>query len=255
MISEPRYGIIKWLFSPQEENNNMAFRYYSADRVRLKRPEFRGTDEELQNTIDDMSLLYNSAIREVETKLQILSDDFDKKHSYMPIHHIHSRLKSFDSILEKADRYGIEDPINNIDEIKREVLDIAGIRVVCNYEEDLHRMANLLLRQEDIELIRMKDYCDKPKPSGYRSLHVVIAVPVYLVNRKKIIPVEVQFRSIMMDAWATLEHELRYKNRGNLAYDTRMGLKECADALHEVDEKMSHIRHQVLNDENEYSNY
>lgn len=233
----------------------MAFRYYSADRIREKLSEYKGTDEELQDIIDDVSLLYNSAIREVETKLQILSDDFDKKHSYMPIHHIHSRLKSLDSILEKAKRYGIEDPVNNIDQIKREVLDIAGIRVVCNYEEDLHRMANLLLGQEDIELIRMKDYCDKPKESGYRSLHVVISLPVYLVNRKKIVPVEVQFRSIMMDAWATLEHELRYKNKDNLLYNARMGLRECADSLHEVDEKMSRIRHYVLNDENEYSNY
>ena len=108
----------------------MPFRYYHADRIREKMPEYKGTDEELQETIDDISLLYNSAIREVETKLQILSDDFDKKHSYMPIHHIQSRLKTFESILEKASRYGIVDPLNNIDRIKREILDIAGIRVI-----------------------------------------------------------------------------------------------------------------------------
>ena len=233
----------------------MSFRYYNADRVREKMPDYRGTDEELQDVIDDVSLLYNSAIMEVETKLQILSDDFDKKHSYMPIHHIHSRLKSFDSILEKAVRYGIEDPINNIDVIKREILDIAGVRVVCNYEEDLHTMVNLLLKQEDIVLIRMKDYCDRPKESGYRSLHVVVAVPVYLVNRKQIVPVEMQFRSVLMDAWASLEHELRYKNKGKLSQDISDSLKECAQTLHDVDEKMSHVRHYVLNDENEYSNY
>ena len=233
----------------------MSFRYYNADRVREKMPDYRGTDEELQDVIDDVSLLYNSAIKEVETKLQILSDDFDKKHSYMPIHHIHSRLKSFDSILEKAVRYGIEDPINNIDVIKREILDIAGVRVVCNYEEDLHTMVNLLLKQEDIVLIRMKDYCDRPKESGYRSLHVVVAVPVYLVNRKQIVPVEMQFRSVLMDAWASLEHELRYKNKGKLSQDISDSLKECAQTLHDVDEKMSHVRHYVLNDENEYSNY
>ena len=202
----------------------MPFRYYHADRIREKMPEYKGTDEELQETIDDISLLYNSAIREVETKLQILSDDFDKKHSYMPIHHIQSRLKTFESILEKASRYGIVDPLNNIDRIKREILDIAGIRVICNYEEDLHTMSGLLLSQEDIELIRMKDYCNSPKESGYRSLHMVVAVPVYLVNRKKIVPVEVQFRSIAMDAWASLEHELRYKNKGSLA-------AEIVDAL------------------------
>ena len=233
----------------------MSFRYYYADRVREKMPEYRGTDEELQDAIDDLSLLYQSAIREVETKLQILSDDFDKKHSYMPIHHIQSRLKSFDSILEKASRYGIVDPLNNIDRIRREILDIAGIRVICNYEEDLHTMSGLLLAQEDIELIRMKDYCNLPKESGYRSLHMVVSVPVYLVNRKKIVPVELLFRSIAMDAWASLEHELRYKNKGTLSDDIVDALKECAQTLHEVDERMSRIRHHVLNDENEYSQY
>ncbi len=233
----------------------MPFRYYHADRIREKMPEYKGTDEELQEIIDDISLQYNSAIREVETKLQILSDDFDKKHSYMPIHHIQSRLKSFDSILEKASRYGIVDPLNNIDRIRREILDIAGIRVICNYEEDLHTMSGLLLAQEDIELIRMKDYCNSPKESGYRSLHMVVAVPVYLVNRKKIVPVELQFRSIAMDAWASLEHELRYKNKGTLSDDIVDALKECAQTLHEVDERMSRIRHHVLNDENEYSQY
>lgn len=233
----------------------MSFRYYQADRVREKMPEYRGTDEELQDAIDDLSLLYQSAIMEMETKLKILSDDFDKKHSYMPIHHIHTRLKTIESIMEKAHRYGIEDPINNIDEIKREILDIAGVRVVCNYEEDLHTMANLLLKQEDIELIRMKDYCRNPKESGYRSLHIVVALPVYLVNRKKIVPVEVQFRSIAMDAWASLEHELRYKNKDKMSWEITEGLKECAETLHEVDERLSQIRHKVLNDENEYSNY
>lgn len=233
----------------------MPFRYYHADRIREKMPEYKGTDEELQETIEDISLLYNSAIREVETKLQILSDDFDKKHSYMPIHHIQSRLKTFESILEKASRYGIVDPLNNIDRIKREILDIAGIRVICNYEEDLHTMSGLLLSQEDIELIRMKDYCNSPKESGYRSLHMVVAVPVYLVNRKKIVPVEVQFRSIAMDAWASLEHELRYKNKGSLAAEIVDALKACAEDLHEVDERMSRIRHHVLNDESEYSQY
>jgi putative GTP pyrophosphokinase len=233
----------------------MPFRYYYADRIREKMPEYKGTDEELQKAIDDVSLLYNSAIREVETKLQILSDDFEKKHSYMPIHHIQSRLKTVESIMEKANRYGIEDPINNLDVVRREIMDIAGVRVVCNYEEDLHTMSNLLLAQEDIELIRVKDYCNNPKESGYRSLHVVVAVPVYLVSRKKMVPVEIQFRSIAMDAWASLEHELRYKNKGELSKDIVDTLKESAELLHIVDERLSKVRHKVLNDENKYSNY
>ncbi|MBQ3291466.1 MAG: GTP pyrophosphokinase family protein [Mogibacterium sp.] len=233
----------------------MSFRYYYADKIREKVPHYKGTDEELQDAIDDVSLLYNSAIKEVEVKLQILSDDFDKKHSYMPIHHIQSRLKTIESIMEKAERYGIEDPINNLDVVRREILDIAGIRVVCNYEEDLQTMSGLLLAQEDIELIKIKDYTNNPKESGYRSLHLVVSVPVYLVNRKKMVPVELQFRSIAMDAWASLEHELRYKNKGELSQDIVDTLKECAETLHKVDERLSKVRHQVLHDENKYSNY
>lgn len=233
----------------------MGFRYYYADRIREKMPEFRGTDEELQSAIDDISLLYKSAMREVETRLSILSDDFDKKHSYMPIHHVQSRLKTFESIMEKAGRYGIEDPLNNLDTIKREILDIAGIRVVCNYEEDIAAMSSLLLSQEDIEMIRVRDYCDKPKESGYRSVHVVIAVPVYLVNKRKMVPVEIQFRSVMMDAWASLEHELRYKNKGELTQDITDYLKNCAETLHRVDEQMSRVRHEVLKDDSKYSDY
>ena len=233
----------------------MAFRYYYADRIREKMPQFKGTDEELQAAIDEISLLYNSAIKVLETRIKIISDDFDKKHSYMPIHHYQSRLKAFDSIIEKAERYAIEDPINNLDVVKREILDIAGLRVVCNYEEDLIALSNMLLKQEDIVMIRIKDYVRNPKESGYRSLHVVVAVPVYLVNTKKMVPVEVQFRSIAMDAWASLEHELRYKNKGELAQDIEDTLKDCADILHDVDERMSRVRHEVLKDENKYSDY
>ena len=233
----------------------MAFRYYYADRIREKMPQFKGTDEELQAAIDEISLLYNSAIKVLETRIKIISDDFDKKHSYMPIHHYQSRLKAFDSIIEKAERYAIEDPINNLDVVKREILDIAGLRVVCNYEEDLIALSNMLLKQEDIVMIRVKDYVRNPKESGYRSLHVVVAVPVYLVNTKKMVPVEVQFRSIAMEAWASLEHELRYKNKGELAQDIEDTLKDCADILHDVDERMSRVRHEVLKDENKYSDY
>ena len=233
----------------------MAFRYYYADKIREQFPGFKGTDEELQDAIDNISLLYNSAIKVLETRLGILSDHFDKKHSYMPIHTVQSRLKTFESIMEKAERYGIEDPINNLDTIRREILDIAGVRVICNYEEDLRGMSNILLAQEDIEMIKVKDYVGNPKESGYRSLHMVVAVPVYLVNRKKVVPVEIQFRSIVMDAWASLEHELRYKNKGELTAEVVDSLKDCAEKLHNIDERMARVRHEVLKDEGKYSDY
>ena len=233
----------------------MAFRYYSAERVREKMPQFRGTDEELQEMIDNISLQYASAIKGLETKLEILSDDFNKKHEYMPIHHIQSRLKTFDSIMEKAVRYGIEDPINNLDVVTREILDIAGIRVICNYAADVYAMSDILLKQEDVDLIKIKDYCAEPKEGGYRSLHVVVAVPVYLVNGKKIVPVELQFRSIAQDVWATLEHQLRYKNKGALNQEIQDELKNCANILADVDKRMARVRNIVYAKDSKYSDY
>ncbi len=233
----------------------MSFRYYYADRIRERMPRYKGTDEELQEAIDNISLLYGSALKELSTKLEVLSEDFEKTHSYMPIHHFQKRLKTFESLIEKAERYGIEDPINNLEQVMKEVYDIAGIRVVCNYEEDLYTMSGLLLKQSDVELIRIKDYCKNPKDSGYRSLHVVVALPVYLVNRKALVPVEIQFRSVAMDTWACLEHELRYKNKGDLSEDIVERLKQCAANLNQVDEEMSSIRHEVLNGDTDYSKY
>ena len=218
--------------------------YYKPDDMSASVPEHLQTDEALQQQI--MDLLYSAAIREVSTKLDVLGDDFRMKHSYVPIHHMQSRLKSFESLMDKAERYGIEDPIHNLDTVRAEVFDIAGIRVVCNYREDIYTMSELLLKQSDVDLIKIKDYCKNPKPSGYRSLHVVISIPVFLVNSKTTVPVEIQFRSIAMDTWASLEHELKYKNKGALTEDIQKQLTQCAKTLSDVDEQMERIRHQVF---------
>ena len=220
--------------------------YYKPDDMSASVPEHLQTDEDLQQQIMDINLLYSAAIREVSTKLDVLGDDFRMKHSYVPIHHMQSRLKSFESLMDKAERYGIEDPIHNLDTVLAEVFDIAGIRVVCNYREDIYTMSELLLKQSDVDLIKIKDYCKNPKPSGYRSLHVVISIPVFLVNSKTTVPVEIQFRSIAMDTWASLEHELKYKNKGALTEDIQKQLTQCAKTLSDVDEQMERIRHQVF---------
>lgn len=220
--------------------------YYKPDDMSASVPEHLQTDEDLQQQIMDINLLYSAAIREVSTKLDVLGDDFRMKHSYVPIHHMQSRLKSFESLMDKAERYGIEDPIHNLDTVRAEVFDIAGIRVVCNYREDIYTMSELLLKQSDVDLIKIKDYCKNPKPSGYRSLHVVISIPVFLVNSKSTVPVEIQFRSIAMDTWASLEHELKYKNKGALTEDIQKQLTQCAKTLSDVDEQMERIRHQVF---------
>lgn len=220
--------------------------YYKPDDMSASVPEHLQTDEDFQQQIMDINLLYSAAIREVSTKLDVLGDDFRMKHSYVPIHHMQSRLKSFESLMDKAERYGIEDPIHNLDTVRAEVFDIAGIRVVCNYREDIYTMSELLLKQSDVGLIKIKDYCKNPKPSGYRSLHVVISIPVFLVNSKTTVPVEIQFRSIAMDTWASLEHELKYKNKGALTEDIQKQLTQCAKTLSDVDEQMERIRHQVF---------
>lgn len=220
--------------------------YYKPDDMSASVPEHLQTDEDLQQQIMDINLLYSAAIREVSTKLDVLGDDFRMKHSYVPIHHMQSRLKSFESLMDKAERYGIEDPIHNLDTVRAEVFDIAGIRVVCNYREDIYTMSELLLKQSDVDLIKIKDYCKNPKSSGYRSLHVVISIPVFLVNSKTTVPVEIQFRSIAMDTWASLEHELKYKNKGALTEDIQKQLTQCAKTLSDVDEQMERIRHQVF---------
>ena len=220
--------------------------YYKPDDMSTSVPEHLQTDEELQQQIMDINLLYSAAIREVSTKLDVLGDDFRMKHSYVPIHHMQSRLKSFESLMDKAERYGIEDPIHNLDTVRAEVFDIAGLRVVCNYRDDIYTMSELLLKQSDVDLIKIKDYCKNPKPSGYRSLHVVISIPVFLVNSKTTVPVEIQFRSIAMDTWASLEHELKYKNKGALTEDIQKQLTQCAKTLSDVDEQMERIRHQVF---------
>lgn len=220
--------------------------YYKPDDMSASVPEHLQTDEDLQQQIMDINLLYSAAIREISTKLDVLGDDFRMKHSYVPIHHMQSRLKSFESLMDKAERYGIEDPIHNLDTVRAEVFDIAGIRVVCNYREDIYTMSELLLKQSDVDLIKIKDYCKNPKPSGYRSLHVVISIPVFLVNSKTTVPVEIQFRSIAMDTWASLEHELKYKNKGALTEDIQKQLTQCAKTLSDVDEQMERIRHQVF---------
>ena len=220
--------------------------YYKPDDMSASVPEHLQTDEDLQQQIMDINLLYSAAIREVSTKLDVLGDDFRMKHSYVTIHHMQSRLKSFESLMDKAERYGIEDPIHNLDTVRAEVFDIAGIRVVCNYREDIYTMSELLLKQSDVDFIKIKDYCKNPKPSGYRSLHVVISIPVFLVNSKTTVPVEIQFRSIAMDTWASLEHELKYKNKGALTEDIQKQLTQCAKTLSDVDEQMERIRHQVF---------
>ena len=186
----------------------------------------------------ELEHLYESAIREVKTKLEILDSEFRTKYAYNPIHHIESRLKSPQSLFEKMQRKNL--PINT-ETVRNEIFDFAGVRVVCNYIEDIYTVAELLTSQDDINVIKRKDYIENPKPNGYRSLHLVIETPVFLSEKKEIVTVEVQIRTIAMDFWASLEHELKYKTDTEVSADLANQLHECAEAISRIDVHMQKI--------------
>ena len=193
-----------------------------------------------------MQQIYEAGIKEVRTKLEILDAEFKVKHDHNPIHHIESRLKSPESILNKAISKDIPVTERSLEE---NIHDIAGIRVICNYVDDVYKVAQLLTNQDDIQLIEMKDYIQNPKESGYMSLHLVLEVPIFLSEGPKPIHVEVQLRTIAMDFWASLEHKLKYKTDNNVSDDVKKELQECAKSIAEIDLKMQNI-HNRLNSKN-----
>ena len=178
---------------------------------------------------------YRAAIKEVRTKIEILSEDFAVRHDYNPIHHMERRLKSPESIEEKLQRYGKE---ISIESARENIMDIAGIRVVCNFIDDVYAIADMLMEQNDITLIAKKDSIENPKDNGYRSLHLVLSVPVFLLNGCESVPVEVQIRTVAMDFWASLEHQLRYKKGKELTTKINFELKACAEVSAKLDKRM-----------------
>lgn len=187
---------------------------------------------------------YTAAIREVKTKLENLDDDFQLRHKHNPIHHMDSRVKSPESIFEKITRKGYS---FNGNKISKEILDIGGIRVICHYVEDIYIIAELLKKQDDITVIKEIDYIKSPKSNGYRSFHLVVGIPVFFVDRVEQIPVEVQIRTIAMDFWASLEHQLRYKAEGEIPKFIADELKECSENIAASDMQMQRI-HSFLDD-------
>lgn len=203
-----------------------------------KLDSFDGSMEELRTDYVQIQTAYTAAIREINARLQTLNQDFSLQNRHNPIHHIESRVKSLPSIIKKLRDTGF--PIS-IASAKKNLHDIAGVRVVCRYVDDIYRIANLLLAQEDISLILEKNYIKNPKPNGYRSLHIVVDVPVYMSKGKLFIPVEIQIRTVAMDFWATLEHGIRYKATADVPQKIVDQLRECADVITETDYKMQEI--------------
>ena len=182
------------------------------------------------------------ALREIETKLNVLNDEFSTLYNYNPIETIKTRVKDPLSIVEKMQRKHVPLTIENIE---RTLNDIAGVRVICSFPEDIYAIAEMLTKQDDITLIASKDYIANPKPNGYRSLHLIVAIPIFLSTGKKIMKAEVQFRTIAMDFWASLDHKLKYKHNIDDPDGIAAQLKECADAITALDYRMQDIRNRI----------
>ena len=189
-----------------------------------------------------MRQLYNGAIREITTKLENLDDEFSTRYAHNPIHHMESRLKSLKSIVGKLQRKGL--PLT-LASAQKELYDIAGVRVICNYIDDIYDLADMLCGQGDVAVLRRQDYIQEPKPNGYRSLHLTVRIPVFLSTGSVGVPVEIQIRTIAMDFWASLEHQLRYKAEHTVPPSLRAQLKACAEESAALDLRMQEIYRQL----------
>ncbi|MBO5898648.1 MAG: GTP pyrophosphokinase family protein [Clostridia bacterium] len=190
----------------------------------------------------EMQQLYNAAIKEIKTKLDILNDEFKVRYMRNPIHHIDSRLKSPQSILKKLNRRHFE---VSLESAKKNLNDIAGIRVVCDYIDDVYSVADMLLRQSDLRLVETTDYIKTPNYNGYRSLHLDFEVPIYLSERTEYVTAEVQIRTVAMDFWASLEHDLHYKSEKDIPADIVQQMLKSADEIAAIDQKMQDIYRRI----------
>lgn len=190
----------------------------------------------------EVMLIYNSALKQIETKLEILNDEFQHVHQYNPIEHIKARIKSSESIVKKLKKNGYESTIENM---VNHVKDIAGVRVICSFTSDIYQIADMIENQKDINVISVKDYITYPKASGYKSYHMIVTVPVYLSDRIVDTKVEIQIRTVAMDFWASLEHKIHYKFEGNAPQHIKNELVECAKMVSDLDARMRLLNEEV----------
>lgn len=193
-------------------------------------------------TWNEVTLVYSSALKQINTKLEILNDEFQHVHQYNPIEHIKSRLKTPESIVKKLKKYGQESTIENM---VAYVNDIAGIRVICSFTSDIYEIANMISSQSDIKVIEVRDYIKNPKPSGYTSYHMLVTIPIYLSDKIVDTKVEIQIRTVAMDFWASLEHKINYKFEGNVPEYIQNELVECAQMVSKLDDRMLLLNEEV----------
>ncbi len=230
----------------QAANNKNIKKYSLENELSFRMLEQSGMVDIVKERFEEFSKLmayYKCAIMEIETKLNVLNTEFSLQFDRNPISSIKTRLKSLVSIKEKLDRKDLDFTMQNIEQ---ELNDIAGIRVICSFPDDVYRVADALLKQDDIILLEKKDYILKPKPNGYRSLHLIVSVPIFLAHEKRIMKVEIQLRTIAMDFWASLEHQLRYKKDFEFTDEMCAELFECAQISAELDLRMDALRKKSL---------
>lgn len=213
----------------------------------LMSDEFLGFIQKNKRPVDTLMSYYQCAIMEVETKFKVLNEEFSLEYDRNPIESIKTRVKSMDSLVKKIKRKNIPLTLTGIEE---GIKDIAGVRVICSFPDDIYMLADCLLKQDDVVLVEKKDYIQNPKPSGYRSLHLIIEVPIFLQNEKRMVTVEVQLRTIAMDFWASLEHKLRYKKdiQEDQAKYLEAEMQECAKVSAALDERMQNVKN-ILSEE------
>lgn len=199
--------------------------------------------KEAADTFAEMMCWYECAIKEIRTKLEVLNAEFQAKKSRNPIETIKSRVKKPTSIFEKMERRGYD---INLETLMDKINDVAGVRVICPFIKDIYSVADMLASQDDITIIELKDYIKNPKPNGYRSLHLVVEVPIFLSTGKKPMKVEVQIRTIAMDFWASLEHQIHYKKFKEDKVEIVEQLAECATVIYETDLKMEQIHKELF---------
>ncbi len=207
-------------------------------------PSIEQLDTIFQNAkkFSDMLMMYQCAIREIRTKFEILNDDLSFRNNRNPIEMIKSRVKKPQSILEKLKRRNLELSVTSVLE---NLNDVAGVRVICSFVDDIYKVAEMFTRQDDVTVIEIKDYIKNPKPNGYRSYHMIVEIPVFFADRKQPVKVEVQFRTIAMDFWASLEHGMKYKKDMPKAEEIIAELKDCADIIAKTDLRMQDINERL----------
>lgn len=202
-------------------------------------------EERMQVFISELKtfyLKYTAAMNETATKIEILNEDFKTRYNYSPIEHIETRIKEPESLIKKMLRNNVPFDLSILE---NQIYDIAGVRVVCSFIQDIYAIVEMIQDNEEITIIKTKDYIKNPKPSGYRSFHMILKVPVYLTTGKEYVYVELQIRTMAMDFWASLEHRIKYKYDGIIPEDVQKELIQCAETISQADKQMMHLHNKV----------